>query len=205
MARKVDQEKLSSIKAATMKVIVDHGVEGATVAMIANEAKVSGGYLYRIYESKQDLIKELFYEKVKTINSEITELLETNKASVVPVIRQFITGRINYAQKNPLGSKFYYLLIHNDNFLLPDELREELVEVMEEFKATGVAAGEINPSASLLEFYFHMIVYVLDYIHFKTLSFLGSHELSERDIDYLTSSILQILKQTAKPTLDHEI
>ena len=67
MARQIDQDKIKRIKDATMLTIVENGIEATTIAMIAKNADVSGGYLYRIYAGKQDLINELYYEKMDSI------------------------------------------------------------------------------------------------------------------------------------------
>ncbi len=75
MARKIDEDKIKRIKESTMKMIVDHGIEATTIAMIAKNANVSGGYLYRIYSGKQDLIKDLYADKVDSLLTEINFLL----------------------------------------------------------------------------------------------------------------------------------
>mgnify|MGYP006896879860 CR=1 FL=1 len=44
MARKIDDDKIARIKAATMKTIVDYGIESTTIAMIAKNQNVTAGY-----------------------------------------------------------------------------------------------------------------------------------------------------------------
>ena len=98
MARKIDEDKQVRIKQATMKTIVDCGIEKTTIAMIAKNANVSGGYLYRLYSGKQDLINELYFEKVTSLNTELEFLIGLNQTSVASILQAFIQNRVVYAQ-----------------------------------------------------------------------------------------------------------
>jgi AcrR family transcriptional regulator len=194
MARKIDKDKIESIKEATMKTIVDYGIEATTIAMIAKNANVSGGYLYRTYAGKQDLINELFYEKVNSLYNELDFLLALSESSIKPLIQSFIQNRIVYFLNEPIASKFFYQLLHNENFIITDELKNRSVLVMENIKKIGVKAGEISEDISLYQLYYHIFVYVVDYINFKRKNIFESQEVNNEDITYLTQNILKLLK-----------
>jgi AcrR family transcriptional regulator len=195
MARKLDEDKLARIKAATMKTIVDYGIEGATIAMIAKNANVSGGYLYRLYAGKQALIDELYFEKVASLNKELEFLTELNKISIAPIIKAFIQNRVVFALNEPIASKFFYQLLHNDNFILTEELKAKSISLMENIKKIGKNSGEISESITLLQLHYHILVYTVDYIHFKRTNLFGVEESINTDVDYLTDNILNILKK----------
>jgi len=194
MARKIDKDKIESIKEATMKTIVDYGIGATTIAMIAKNANVSGGYLYRTYAGKQDLINELFYEKVNSLYNELDFLLALSESSIKPLIQSFIQNRIVYFLNEPIASKFFYQLLHNENFIITDELKNRSVLVMENIKKIGVKAGEISEDISLYQLYYHIFVYVVDYINFKRKNIFESQEVNNEDITYLTQNILKLLK-----------
>ncbi len=195
MARKVDEDKLARIKQATMKTIVDCGIEKTTIAMIAKNADVSGGYLYRLYSGKQALIDELFFEKVDSLNKELEFLIGLNKTSLSQILTAFIQNRVVYAQNEPVGSKFFYLLLHNDNFMLSGELKEKSIQLMENIKTLGQNSGEISKNINLLEIQYHILMYVINYLHFKRKNFFGIEEHTTIDVDYLVDNILTILKK----------
>ena len=195
MARKIDEDKLARIKLATMKTIVDVGLEKATIAMIAKNAKVSGGYLYRLYTGKQALINELYFEKITSINKELDFLIGLNETSIASILQAFVQNRIVYAQNEPEGSKFFYQLLHNDNFILSNELKEKSILLMKTIKTIGEQTGEIAPNISLFQIQYHIILYVVDYLHFKRKNFLGTEESVHIEVDYLVNNILTILKK----------
>ena len=194
MARKIDADKLVRIKSATMKTIVDFGIEKTTIAMIAKNADVSGGYLYRIYSGKQALIDELYFDKVSSLNSELEFLIELNSNSISGILQAFIQNRLIYALNEPIASKFFYQLLHNDNFILPNQLKERSIEIIKNIKKIGLNTGEISPNTSLLQIHYHILVYVVNFIHLKKINLFGIEEPTTNDVSYLTNNILNILK-----------
>jgi AcrR family transcriptional regulator len=195
MARKIDTDKINRIKKATMQTIVENGIESTTIAMIAKNAEVSGGYLYRIYKGKQDLINELYFDKANSLYLEFEFLLGFNHKSIEPFIYSFIRNRIIYSLNEPIASKFYYQLLHNENFILPLELKEKSFNLMEKIKNIGIQSDEISESISLSQLHYHIFIYPTDYIHFKRKNIFGLEEPIEEDLSFLTQSIMRILKQ----------
>lgn len=63
MAKQIDITKIEAIKTATIKIVVTHGIAGASISLIAKEAGVSDGYLYRHYSGKRELIADLFTQR----------------------------------------------------------------------------------------------------------------------------------------------
>lgn len=195
MARKIDDDKIARIKAATMKTIVDYGIEATTIAMIAKNANVSGGYLYRSYSGKQELINELFYEKISSLFQELEFLIALNNSSIAPIISAFVQNRIVYSLNEPVASKFFYQLLHNDNFSFTDELKGKSLLLMQTIKEIGVNANEISSKINLFQLYYHFFVYVVDYIHFKRTNIFEKQDIINDDVAYLTNNILNFLKR----------
>lgn len=195
MARRVDEDKIVRIKQATMKTIVDCGIEKTTIAMIAKNANVSGGYLYRLYIGKQALINELYFDKIESLNQELQFLIGLNQNSIADILKAFVQNRVLYAQNEPIASKFFYQLLHNDNFTLSGEIKDISVSLMKDIKSIGNKTGEIATTTSLAQIQYHILLYVVDYLHFKRKNFLGIEESLNIDVDYLVDNILTILKK----------
>ena len=195
MARKIDEDKIARIKTSTMKTIVDYGIEATTIAMIAKNANVSGGYLYRTYSGKQELINELFYDKISSLYEELEFLIALNHTSIAPIISAFVQNRIVYSLNEPVASKFFYQLLHNDNFSLTEELKNKSLSLMQKIKEIGINADEISDSVGLYQLYYHIFVYVVNYIHFKRNNIFESQDLMNDDVTYLTNNILNFLKR----------
>lgn len=194
MARKIDADKIARIKEATMQTIVENGIESTTIAMIAKNAGVSGGYLYRTYKGKQDLINELYYDKVNSLYKELEFLLALNQTSVQPLIESFIQNRVIYFLNEPIASKFFYQLLHNENFLASDEIKLKSAKLMERIKNIGVESGEISNNTTVYQLHYHILVYPVDYINFTRKNIFGDQEVTINDVKSLTENILKILK-----------
>ncbi len=194
MARKIDDDKIARIKAATMKTIVDCGIEATTIAMIAKNANVSGGYLYRSYSGKQDLINELYYDKISSLYQELEFLIALNNTSIVPIISAFVQNRIVYSINEPVASNFFYQLLHNDNFSFSNDHKDKSLLLMQKIKEIGVNAREISTNITMFQLYYHILVYVVDYIHFKKNNIFENQDLINDDVAYLTKNILNFLK-----------
>lgn len=57
-----DEEKARSIKEAVVKLILQEGFYGTSVSKIAREAGVSPATLYIYYDSKEDMLREIYRE-----------------------------------------------------------------------------------------------------------------------------------------------
>jgi len=194
MARKIDADKIVRIKEATMKTIVENGIEATTIAMIAKNAGVSGGYLYRTYKGKQDLINELYYDKVNSLYKELEFLLALNQTSVRLLIESFIQNRVIYFLNEPIASKFFYQLLHNENFLASDDIKYKSAELMERIKNIGVKSGEISANTTVYQLHYHILIYAVDFINFTRKNIFGEQEITINDVKSLTDNILKILK-----------
>ena len=194
MARKIDEDKIDRIKKATMQTIVENGIESTTIAMIAKNANVSGGYLYRTYKGKQDLINELYYDKVNSLYNELEFLLALNQTSVRPIIESFIQNRVVYFLNEPIASKFFYQLLHNENFLASDEIKFKNAKLIERIKNIGVDSGEISLGTTAYQLHYHILVYPVDFINFTRKNIFGEQEVTINDVKSLTENILKILK-----------
>ncbi|MBI9041482.1 TetR/AcrR family transcriptional regulator [Lutibacter sp.] len=194
MARKIDEDKIVRIKEATMQTIVENGIEDTTIAMIAKNAGVSGGYLYRTYKGKQDLINELYYDKVTSLYKELEFLLALNQTSVRPLIESFIQNRVIYFLNEPIASKFFYQLLHNENFSATEDIKYKSAELMERIKNIGVKSGEISANTTVYQLHYHILIYAVDFINFTRKNIFGQQEVTINDVKSLTENILKILK-----------
>ena len=60
--RSRDGDKQKRIKEAVMRLILENGFEGTSVSRIAEEAGVSPATIYVYYESKEDMLREIYLE-----------------------------------------------------------------------------------------------------------------------------------------------
>jgi len=121
-------------------------------------------------------------------------LLSINTNSVKPLIETFIKNRIVYFLNEPNASKFFYQLLHNENFFASEIIKEKSAELMKSIKKIGVKSGEISEDTTVYQLHYHILVYAVDYINFTRKNIFGEQEVTINDVDKLTRNILNILK-----------
>jgi len=100
-----DVDKRKDITKAALKLIAKHGFHRAPMALIANQAGVSAGTIYRYFESKDVLIRELFIELREKIIAELNEGYSVDK----PLWERFKhlgTRLTRYFIKHPIHFRF---------------------------------------------------------------------------------------------------
>ncbi|PAB58032.1 TetR/AcrR family transcriptional regulator [Anaeromicrobium sediminis] len=100
MARRTDPTKIEKIKEAAIEMIVEYGYMGASIAQIAKRAGVSTGYMYRHYESKEELVTELIRSNFRMYDEEINSLCK-REDSIYNIIEDFIKKLFIMARNYP--------------------------------------------------------------------------------------------------------
>jgi AcrR family transcriptional regulator len=98
-------EKRDEIIRSSLELIAEHGFHGAPMAMIAEHSKVAAGTIYRYFESKDVLIKELYRDLEKRMYPVILDGYD----SAGPIRARFIhlgTAILKYFIENPLDFRF---------------------------------------------------------------------------------------------------
>jgi len=134
--------KKDDILQAALKLFVEQGEQATSMKWIANEAKCGIGTMYNYFQSKDDLISEL-YLKIKTdLFTSITNALDSN----APVKQQFVDTwlkAIDYIISNPLENKFLDIFSHSPR--ISQEVSEEVnkliypvIAIFEKGKREGI-------------------------------------------------------------------
>jgi AcrR family transcriptional regulator len=113
-------EKRSAILKATLELISEHGFHGTPMSMIAREAHVGAGTIYRYFDSKDDLITELYLEMKRAMG------------------KAFLVG---YSEEMTLREKFRTLWMNMLRYYM-DHPRE--VAFLEQFENSPFATAEVE-------------------------------------------------------------
>lgn len=98
-------DKRAAILKATISLISTHGFHATPMSMIAKEAAVGAGTIYRYFDSKEALIEELFLE-VKAQFSQTILAGVSMDAPTEQVFRQVWLNTFNYCIRNPQEMAF---------------------------------------------------------------------------------------------------
>jgi AcrR family transcriptional regulator len=99
------EDKRQAILDATLRLISENGFHGTAMSKVAQEAGVSTGIIYHYFDSKDELIDELY----KAIKRKSAQAILENFDQTQPVktqIRQILENIIRYSIQRPQESAF---------------------------------------------------------------------------------------------------
>ena len=76
--RKKDDEKRNSIKKAVVEIILEQGMNGASISKIAKSAGVSPATVYIYYENKDEMLRDIYNEYAEDIFSHLLHQLDSH-------------------------------------------------------------------------------------------------------------------------------
>jgi AcrR family transcriptional regulator len=101
----MDANKRDAILDATLRLVSANGFHGTAMSRVAQEAGVSTGIIYHYFDSKGDLIDELYKEIKRKFGLMIYESFDRTQPLKVQ-IRQILGLMIRYYIHRPLESAF---------------------------------------------------------------------------------------------------
>lgn len=164
MARIADPKKIDNIKKAVMECIIGYGYSGVSIALICEKAGVSPGYLYRYYNSKEELVQELVdLEMSAIVNNFISDIdsSDTMYEAGYKTIRKLFMN----ANKEPMLAKFDASVVM-DLKILTKEKFNNILNLAKKYIELGKKTGEIKSDVTAAE-----VLVVSFTIPFRYLSF----------------------------------
>ena len=137
-------DKRDDILKATLQLISQQGFHGTPMSMVAKQAGVGAGTIYRYFESKETLINELFLEVKRDISQAMLEGVNL-QASVEEIFRQVWLNTFNYCLRNP-AEMLFLEQFHNSPFQTPESeaaMLEYLAPLVSVIQA-AVESGQIK-------------------------------------------------------------
>lgn len=114
------ETRKQQILEAALKVFADRGLHGAKMSMIAEEAKLSAGQLYRFFESKE----ELFITLIRQVAEETTlEVIYDIPGSPFEKVRTFIASIL---EEESIQYPFKLIQHANNDENVPNEAKQLL-------------------------------------------------------------------------------
>ena len=150
-AREQRNDKRARILDAAVKVFAERGYFSSTVAEIARAAGVADGTIYLYFKSKDDLLFELFDEKM-------TQLIGDAKAALAQEpdapsrLKRFIRLHFSLVEKNPDLASVLVVELRQSAQLLKSADRQKLgaayLELIGQVVREGQERGELDGTVS---------------------------------------------------------
>ncbi|MEN9443235.1 MAG: hypothetical protein RIS47_125, partial [Bacteroidota bacterium] len=170
--RAIDETKMIRLEQATVNLVVSNGYGGASVSLIAKQAGVAEGYLYRFYKGKQELVEALLHRQIDRIVSQLDVLLEKN-TELHLVIDSLIEDYIAMATETPELLKFIYVLMNDYAFLVSDEQRAQIRKLIAQLIVSGQKSGQLGERVGEEEVFAMLISYPIDFLNMRLKNFFG--------------------------------
>ncbi len=143
---KCSLNKKESVLNAALKLFVEQGEQSTSMKWIAKEAKCGIGTMYNYFQSKDELINELYVEIKTKLFTYILDSLDTE----TPLKHQFINTwmkSIDYAVSNPLEYAFLDMYAHSPKISKEtskevNKLMYPVIEIYEKGKKEGIIKDE---------------------------------------------------------------
>ncbi len=106
MAREKGSEKRQRILEAALKVFAERGFYNAKVSEVARAAGVADGTIYLYFENKEDLLIQLFEDRMDFIITRLNEELAVCGPGADEQLRRMIAMHLNLAVQQPDLAEF---------------------------------------------------------------------------------------------------
>lgn len=192
MARITDHNKIVRLKQSSMKLIVDRGYGGASVALIAKDAQVASGYFYMHYKSKYEMVNTILQEVYMEVYSMFEEMIGQNK-SFLETIEKLVRHFVSIANKESIKVKFLYVLTNDYNFIIDKKIHENILEIIEKLMKIGLSEGVLDKTLKVDDIYLILITTTIQFINQKY-KYDNLEKFAEEDIKHLLKLIFKFLK-----------
>lgn len=193
MARITDKTKIDRLKLATMKLVVERGFGGASVALIANEAGIASGYFYRHYKGKYELVNTILQEVYQEVFAEFDDLLKQGFVFNV-VIEKIVRHFVQIANNEPLKVKYLYVLTNDYSFLIDEQLRSNVFLKIEKLKELGQATHLLDEHISEDDLYLILFVHTIQFINQRYKKTKQKVSITNADVEHLLYLFNKFLK-----------
>ncbi len=194
MARSIDYTKLEGVKQSAVKLIVEKGYGGASIANIAKKANVAEGYLYRFYKGKEELVSDLLNSKINEIADNLEESIK-NSQSFDEIIELLIRGVFQIAKKSADDIKFIYVMMNDYSFSVHSNLKERIRLLCNEANEKGRELHQPDELISVEELYMFAVIYPIQFINLRLKNFFGVSKWTEKDIERMIKICSKTLKK----------
>lgn len=139
-----DPEKLQAILDTALRLFNKQGFDATPVPMIADQAKVGTGTIYRYFKNKEELVNSLFQRCKQRMQDAIFAGAEAHQ-NFEARFRHYCTGTLHFALEHP--AEFAFLELHNHEPYLnaaSRKIEDSLHGGLHRFLEEGRHAGELR-------------------------------------------------------------
>lgn len=130
MARDKGPDKRQRILDAALKVFAERGFYNAKVSEVARAAGVADGTIYLYFENKDDLLIQLFEDRMEYIIRRLSDELERSQGTPLDRIRSLIHMHVDLATHDPDLAEFITVELRQSGKFIREYENPQFVEYL---------------------------------------------------------------------------
>lgn len=146
--RKKDEAKSEIIFEASLDVLMDSGFGGFSMAKVAKRANIAVGTIYLYFNSKEDLLNQLY---LKLYKESIERFLENFDATapfregLKRVWVNYLMHRINHYKKSHFLEEYYKSRFINDSHKqMAEQMKKPVHDIIQKGKDLGLVRKDVD-------------------------------------------------------------
>ncbi len=161
MLKKLTEEKLAEVLEAGIAEFAEKGPEGASVKVIAKNAGISVGVLYKYYENKEQFFHACLKKSLSVLESVLHEVTQGEEKLLVRA-EKMIRSLQGYSRKNGNYIKMYNVIT---SVMYAAEIESMTAGVYTEFIERAIKDGDIRDDINpgLFAFFFDNLLTMLQF------------------------------------------
>lgn len=148
MARDKGPDKRQRILDAALKVFAERGFYNAKVSQVARAAGVADGTIYLYFDNKDDLLIQLFEDRMEYIIRRLNDELAKMDGNPLERIRRLIHLHVDLAQHDPDLAEFITVELRQSSKFVKEYENPQFLEylrVLRDIIEEGQRSGYIRP------------------------------------------------------------
>ena len=148
MSREKAPEKRQRILEAALKVFAERGFYNAKVSEVARAAGVADGTIYLYFQNKDDLLINLFEDRMEWIIRRVQDELAKTDGTVMARIRKMLHLHVGLASLDPELAEFITVELRQSAKFIKEYDNpkfQEYLRILRDLIEEGQRVGEIRP------------------------------------------------------------
>ena len=139
------EDKRAAVLQAMMELVTEHGFHGTAMSMVAKRAGVAAGTIYHYFESKEEVINELYKELKQQMGAALMQE-SSRKGTIKDRFFEFYFNLYHYFVEHP--DQFHFLEQYSNSPYISQTAREEnkrFDQPVLDFLQQGIELGVMRP------------------------------------------------------------
>lgn len=182
--------KIELIRRAAVTLMSRQGVDATSISQIAKEAGVSVGYLYRHYESKEQLVEALLHSILTMVNDAISDFIDSAECTE-DLVFKFNHYIYQKSVSEPPSVKFLIMQQNDFSQHISDTLNDQITSLC--MKLVNKCSDDfLDENLTLTDIYVALVGVPFNYYSLYYKNMINT-QLSDKIVEHIATQSLKLL------------